>query len=77
LEVIASSGYYEQETYIPSHLHLNLTYLLEADDTEPIHIDEEENCGVKWFDPRRAAMQPNGAWIRSIYEKLNKKMIHS
>ena len=74
LEVIASSGYYEQEKYIPSHLHLNLTYLLEADDTEPIHIDEKENCGVKWFDLRRAAMQPNGAWIRSVYEKLNKKL---
>lgn len=74
LEVIASSGYYTGERYIPSNLHLNLTYLLEADEEEPIHVDEQENCGVKWFDLRRAATQPNGAWIRSIYEKLNEKL---
>ncbi|MEG1857894.1 MAG: NUDIX domain-containing protein [Pseudoflavonifractor sp.] len=74
LEIIANNGYFDKGVYCPSHLHLNLTYLLEADEREPIHVDEQENCGVKWFELRRAAMQPNGAWIRSIYEKLNAKL---
>lgn len=74
LEIIATSGYYHEEDYDPSHLHLNLTYLLEADDTEAIRTDENETCGAKWFDLRRAAMLSNGAWIRAIYEKLNAKL---
>ena len=74
LEIIATSGYYKEPNYIPSHLHLNLTYLLEADESEEIKTDESETCGAKWFDLRRAAMLSNGAWIRSIYEKLNAKL---
>lgn len=74
LEIIATSGYYRGTDYCPSHLHLNLTYLLEADEGEQIHTDESETCGAKWFDLRRAAMLSNGAWIRSIYEKLNAKL---
>ena len=74
LEIIATSGYYKDPSYIPSHLHLNLTYLLEADENEEIKTDERETCGAKWFDLRRAAMLSNGAWIRSIYEKLNAKL---
>lgn len=74
LEIIASSGYLDKDAYISSHLHLNLTYLLEANEMDPLHADVQENCGVKWFDLHRAAAQPNGAWIRSIYEKLNAKL---
>lgn len=74
LEIIACNGYMEKKEYVPSHLHLNLTYLLEADDQEILCIDTQENSGVKWFDLRRAAMQPNGGWIRSIYRKLNEKL---
>ena len=74
IEIIASNGYFDKNSYVSSHLHLNLTYLIEANEMDPIHSDAQENCGVKWFDLRRAAMQPNGAWIRSIYEKLNAKL---
>lgn len=74
LEIIASNGHFDRDAYISSHLHLNLTYLIEASEMSPLHGDAQENCGVKWFDLRRAAMQPNGAWIRSIYEKLNAKL---
>ena len=73
LEVIASNGHYVDTSYVSSHLHLNLTYLLEADEKETPHADIKENCGVKWFGLRRAAAQPNGEWSRSIYEKLNAK----
>lgn len=75
IEVIAANGYELPEGgYCSSHLHLNLTYLLEADETEEIRTDERETCGAKWFDLRRAAMLSNGSWIRSVYEKLNAKL---
>ena len=34
--------------YVGSHVHLNVTYLLEADESEEIHIKDDENSGVKW-----------------------------
>lgn len=74
LEIVATNGYYHDDKYSPAHLHLNLTYLLEADEMEPIYTNEAESGGVKWFDLRRAAMLSNGTWIRSIYSKLNAKL---
>ncbi|MDY0276482.1 MAG: NUDIX hydrolase [Acholeplasma sp.] len=35
--------------YVPDHLHLNVTYLLMADEDEELFIKHDENSGVKWF----------------------------
>ena len=42
-------GHEKKGKYVPSHLHLNVTYLLEADDTESLHIKQDENSAVNWF----------------------------
>ena len=34
---------------MPCHLHLNVTYLIEADDSDELRIKEDENSAVKWF----------------------------
>ena len=36
LEILPVSGHEKKGLYIPSHLHLNVTYLLEADPAEPV-----------------------------------------
>ncbi len=48
LEIITVNGHVKREKYVGSHVHLNVTYLLEADETEEIKIKEDENSGVKW-----------------------------
>ena len=48
IEIISVNGHEKSEKYISSHVHLNVTYLLEADENEKIHIKEDENSGVKW-----------------------------
>ena len=35
---------------VSDHLHLNFTYLFEADENESLHIKEDENKDVKWLD---------------------------
>ena len=75
LEVLTVEGHEKRSAYVPSHLHLNVTYLMEADDADPLTVCEEENSGVRWFgldDALRATSEP---WFAArIYAKLNKKL---
>ena len=61
--------------YVPSHLHLNLTYLLEADERDTLRVCEEENSGVRWFSLEEALSAPSEPWmVERIYRKLNAKL---
>ena len=61
--------------YVSSHLHLNVTYLLEADDREMVRAKEDENRGVRWFSPEDAVAASSEPWFREhIYSKLNEKL---
>lgn len=74
LEILTVDGHEKRGSYVSSHLHLNVTYLLEADDTEALTVKEDENSGVKWFTIEDALHVCNEAWmIERIYKKLNKK----
>lgn len=35
--------------HISDHLHFNITFILEADETEEVSAKEDENSGVRWF----------------------------
>ena len=62
-------------SYISSHLHLNITYLLEADSEEAVSIKEDENSGVAWFAPEEALKKSSEPWfVAHIYKKLLDKM---
>ena len=75
LEVLTVDGHYKHGKYVSSHLHLNVTYLLEADDSEALMIKKDENSAVKWFDVDEAIEASNEAWFKeNIYSKLNRKM---
>lgn len=60
---------------MPSHLHLNVTYLLEADEAEVLKVKPDENSGVKWFSLEGAIEACSEPWmIERIYKKLNAKL---
>lgn len=66
---------YEKGKYVSSHLHFNLTYLLEADSEEAVSIKADENSGVAWFSPEEALMRSTEPWfVEHVYIKLLKKM---
>ena len=50
LEIICVDGHVKRRKYVSSHVHLNVTYLLEVDEEETLKIKEDENSGVKWVD---------------------------
>ena len=74
LETLCVNGHRKNGKYVPSHLHLNITYLLEGDDSEPLSIKPDENSGVKWVDIKVAPKTSSEIWMRDIYEKLNNKL---
>lgn len=75
LEVLTVDGHEKREQYVSSHLHLNITYLLEADENDPLTACEEENKGVAWFSLEDALKASSEPWfVRRIYRKLNDKL---
>ena len=78
LEVLTVDGHEKRGEYVPSHLHLNVTYLLEADEHDALHIREEENSGVRWFTLNDALKASSEPWfVERIYKKLNGKLAAS
>lgn len=75
LEILPVSGHEKRGTYVPSHLHLNLTFLLEADPALPLRRRPGENSAVAWFSPEEAVAASTEPWMRErIYRKLNEKL---
>lgn len=75
IEIISVNGHEKSEKYISSHVHLNVTYLLEADENEKIHIKEDENSGVKWIPINKILESSSEPWIRDrVYAKIIDKM---
>lgn len=75
LEILTVDGHEKRGEYVSSHLHMNLTYLLEADDTDPLRVCEDENSGVGWFSPEDALRASSEPWfVQRIYKKLNEKL---
>lgn len=75
VEVLTVDGHVKKGKYVSSHLHLNITYLLEADDTEMVAAKEDENSAVAWFSLEEALESSNEEWFKEhIYRKLIDKM---
>ena len=75
LEIVCVNGHIKNNKYVSSHVHLNLTYLLEVDEKEVVRIKEDENSGVKWIKIEDVAKVSNEKWIiENIYKKLNEKL---
>ena len=53
LECLTVDGHEKRGQYVPSHIHMNVTYLLGAMDHE-LRQKPDENSGVAWFTPEEA-----------------------
>lgn len=74
LESLTVDGHVKKGTYVSSHLHLNVTYLLEADPEEAVSIKTDENSGVAWFSPEEALERSTEPWfVERVYTKLIEK----
>lgn len=75
LECLTVDGHEKRGQYVSSHLHLNVTYLFEADPGEQVFIKPDENSGVGWFSVGEVPERVSEAWMNQrIYSKLMAKV---
>lgn len=74
LQIVSVDSHIKRGKYVPTHLHLDACFLLEADENEEIRAKLDENSGVKWVDIDKAVEITNEKQMKPIYQKLNEKI---
>lgn len=70
LEILPVWGHVKRGEYVPAHQHLNMTYLLLADDADPLAPRPGENTKVGWL-PADTLLNCTNEWqMDYVYTKL-------
>ena len=73
VEILGVNGHVKRGRYVSTHLHLNVTYLLQAEEDQALHIKPDENSGVRWFALDEVLSNTREPEMRVIYQKLMDK----
>ena len=68
-------GHIKRGKYVSAHLHLDVVYIMEADNKLPLIYKEDESKGVKWISFDEADNETMCDFIRPIHKKLIEKLI--
>ena len=67
-------GHIKHGKYVSAHLHLDVLYIMEADDSIPLVYREDESKGVNWISFDEADNETMCDFIRPIHKKLINKL---
>ena len=70
----AAWGHVKRGRYVSSHQHLNFTYLLEADESQPLAVKPDENSGVQWVPIDQMLTYSTEREMHPVYQKLIDKL---
>ena len=73
VEILGVNGHIKRGRYVSTHLHLNVTYLLQAEEDQALHIKPDENSGVRWFALDEVLSNTREPEMCVIYQKLMDK----
>lgn len=74
VEVLPVAAHVKRGKTVKEHLHLNCTYLIEADESEKLAVKPDENSAVAWFPTEEAIARCSEEQMRPIYRKLTDKV---
>ena len=74
VEILTVPSHIKRGKFVNAHLHLNATYLLEADESELLCIKEDENSALAWMTLDEAIEKCTEPEMIPIYQKLNNKL---
>ena len=70
LDILPVWGHVKRGKWVPSHQHLNVSYLLVADERDALQIREGENSRVGWLPAERLLEYTNEWQMDDVYAKL-------
>lgn len=70
LDVVHVTNHHKNGAFVPDHLHLNATYHLIADESDPLVVKEDENSAVRWFDIDEVLEYVDEPRMVPIYKKI-------
>ncbi len=74
IQSFAIDAHIKRGEFIPSHVHLDVAYLFEADDTVPLTYREDESKGAKWILLEDISKEKIVYFAKPVFEKLLKKL---
>ena len=70
MEILPVWAHVKRGKWVSSHLHLNVSFLFEADDTLPLRIAKDENSAVGWIDIAQLEEKVSEPPMLPIYQRL-------
>ena len=70
LDILPVWGHVKRGKYVPAHQHLNVSYLLVADEGDPLAVRPQENTQVGWLPADRLLEYTNEWQMDYVYTKL-------
>ena len=74
VEILPVKNHVRRGVYVPTHQHLNITYLLEADENDAIHILEDENSNIGWLTFDELLQKSSEPYMVPVYKKIITKI---
>ncbi len=74
IQSLPIKGHIKHGKYVSAHMHLDILYIMEADDKLPLVYKEDESKGVKWVPFSEASNETMCDFIRPIHDKLIRKL---
>ncbi|MBF4692900.1 NUDIX hydrolase [Fusibacter ferrireducens] len=74
VDILPVYGHEKRGRYVSSHLHLNVAYVLIADESQALLVKPDENSGVKWVPIEAIETHSNESYLIHIYHKIIEKV---
>jgi 8-oxo-dGTP pyrophosphatase MutT (NUDIX family) len=70
VEILPVWAHVKRGQHVGSHLHLNVSYLFEADDALSLRVAEDENSAVGWIEVDKLEEYVSEPLMLPVYKKL-------
>ena len=75
IDSLGVQSHYKNGHFVPSHTHLNVTYLFQASEKDFIHIQEDENSDIAWLTFDELLSKSSEPHMIYVYKKIIKRVL--
>jgi len=72
IDILTTSSHYRNETFVPSHLHLNISYLFIVNENDPVTIKPDENSAVAWVNAAEIDRYITDREMSRVFQKMKR-----